>query len=86
MYTARNIHDDVSTRTRAITAGGIGAMHLLAQHTGLVDALDRHVGVPPRDRLVGQHRRAAVCRQPVGQSPVVGGGGRAVRPGARAAS
>jgi hypothetical protein len=27
----------------ALASGGIGAMHRLAQHTGLIDALDRHV-------------------------------------------
>lgn len=48
MYTASNIHYDVSGRTRGLTAGGIGAMHLLAQHTGLVDALDQEVQVLKR--------------------------------------
>ena len=48
MYTASNIHYDVSTRTRAITAGGIGALHLLALQTGLVDTLDREVQVLKR--------------------------------------
>jgi len=45
MLQARNIHYDVSDKTRAIGAGGIGAMHLLAQKTGLVDGIDRHVDV-----------------------------------------
>ena len=48
MLTASNIHYDVSTRTRGLAAGGIGAMHLLAQQTGLVDAIDRHVQVLKR--------------------------------------
>jgi len=48
MYTASNIHYDVSTRTRAITAGGIGAVHLLALQTGLADTLDREVQVLKR--------------------------------------
>ncbi len=30
---------------RGLASGGIGAMHRLAQHTGLVDAIDRHVEV-----------------------------------------
>ena len=45
MLTARNIHYDVSTRTRGLAAGGIGAMHLLAQQTGLIDAIDGQVQV-----------------------------------------
>ncbi len=34
-----------SDRVRGLVSGGIGAMHRLAQHTGLVDAIDRHVQV-----------------------------------------
>jgi hypothetical protein len=34
-----------SERVRGLASGGIGAMHRLAQHTGLVDAIDRHVEV-----------------------------------------
>ena len=34
-----------SDRVRGLATGGIGAMHRLAQHTGLVDAIDRHVAV-----------------------------------------
>ena len=45
MYTASNIHYDLSTRTRGLDAGGIGAMQLVARHTGLVAAIDRHVQV-----------------------------------------
>ncbi|MBY0497263.1 MAG: response regulator [Cyanobacteria bacterium] len=30
---------------RGLASGGIGAMHQLAQHTGLVEAIDRHVKV-----------------------------------------
>jgi len=48
MYTASNIHYDVSGRTRGVGCGGIGAMHLLAQQTGLVDALDQEVQVLKR--------------------------------------
>ena len=43
MYRARNIHYEQSDRVRGLASGGIGAMHRLAQHTGLVDAIDRHV-------------------------------------------
>ena len=36
MMTASNIHYEISDRTRAISPGGIGAIHLLAQKLGLV--------------------------------------------------
>jgi hypothetical protein len=45
MYRARNIQYAHSDRVRGLASGGIGAMHQLAQHTGLVDAIDRHVQV-----------------------------------------
>ena len=45
MYRARNIQYAHSDRVRGLASGGIGAMHQLAQHTGLVDAIDRHVEV-----------------------------------------
>ena len=45
MYTASNIHYEHSDRIRGLATGGIGAMHRLAQHTGLVGAIDRHVEV-----------------------------------------
>jgi hypothetical protein len=43
MYRARNIQYEHSDRVRGLESGGIGAMHRLAQHTGLVTALDRDV-------------------------------------------
>ena len=43
MYRARNVQDEHSDRVRGLASGGIGAIHRLAQHTGLVDAIDRHV-------------------------------------------
>src|SRR5438309_10499614 len=36
MMAASNIHYQIADRTRAISPGGIGAMHLLAQKLGLV--------------------------------------------------
>ena len=45
MYRASNIQYEHSDRVRGLASGGIGAMHRLAQHTGLVDAIDRHVEV-----------------------------------------
>jgi hypothetical protein len=43
MLTARNIQYEVADRARGVSAGGIGAMHLLARRTGLIDALDRRL-------------------------------------------
>src|SRR5229473_5050674 len=48
MYRARNIQYEHSDRVRGLESGGIGAMHLLAQHTGLVAALDQQVEVLKR--------------------------------------
>ncbi len=45
MYRASNIQYEHSDRVRGLGSGGIGAMHRLAQHTGLVEAIDRHVEV-----------------------------------------
>ena len=36
MMTASNIHHEIADRTRAISPGGIGAIHLLVQKLGLV--------------------------------------------------
>jgi len=43
MLTARNIHYEIADRTRAISPGGIGAMHALAHELGLIEALDRRL-------------------------------------------
>ena len=45
MYRASTIHYQHSDRVRGLAVGGIGMMHRLAQHTGLVEAIDRHVRV-----------------------------------------
>jgi Transposase DDE domain group 1 len=45
MYRASNIQYEHSDRVRGLASGGIGAMHQLVQHTGLVEAIDRHVEV-----------------------------------------
>lgn len=37
---ASNIHYEVAQRARGIACGGIGAIHLLAQRTGLIKAID----------------------------------------------
>ena len=43
MFRASNIQYEHSDRVRGLASGGIGAMHRLAQHTGLVAALDQQV-------------------------------------------
>jgi hypothetical protein len=43
MLRARNIRYELAGRARGIACGGIGAMHLLAQRTGLVEAIDRRL-------------------------------------------
>jgi hypothetical protein len=45
MYRARNVQYEHGDRIRGLASGGIGAMHRLAQHTGLVTAIDQHVEV-----------------------------------------
>ncbi len=40
---ATNIKYEIAQRTRAISYGGIGLIHALAQQSGLVDALGRHL-------------------------------------------
>ena len=43
MFSARNIHYEVSERDRGIDAGGIGALHRLARRVGLIDEIDRRI-------------------------------------------
>lgn len=45
MFTASNIHYEMADRTRAVNVGGIGAIHLLAQRMGLIDAIDQKLQV-----------------------------------------
>jgi hypothetical protein len=45
MYRASHTQYEHRDRVRGLVSGGIGAMHQLAQHTGLVEAIDRHVHV-----------------------------------------
>ena len=40
MFKARNIHYELSDRSRGLSAGGIGAMHLLAGRLGLIETID----------------------------------------------
>jgi hypothetical protein len=43
MFTARNIHYEISDRTRGIAHGGLGAIHALARDLGLIDSIDRQL-------------------------------------------
>src|SRR5437870_5213170 len=43
MFRGRNLHYEGSDRVRGLGAGGIGAMHLLAQRTGLTAAIDERL-------------------------------------------
>jgi len=45
MFTARNIHYEISGRARGIASGGIGAFHLLARRLGLIDRIDQRLHV-----------------------------------------
>jgi hypothetical protein len=42
-YSASNIQFEVSDKIHAIACGGIGAMHLLVQRIGLIDAIDQRL-------------------------------------------
>ena len=43
MFTASNIHYELADKARGLGPGGIGAMHLLARRTGLIEAIDRRL-------------------------------------------
>jgi hypothetical protein len=43
MLSGRNIRYEVADRARGLAAGGIGAMHLLARRTGLIQVIDRRL-------------------------------------------
>src|SRR5436309_12721025 len=43
MFRGRNLHYEGSDRVRGLGAGGIGAMHLLAQRSGLTAAIDEEL-------------------------------------------
>jgi hypothetical protein len=40
MFRAGNLHYELADKSRGLACGGIGAMHLLARRTGLIEALD----------------------------------------------
>ena len=43
MFRASNVHYELSARDRGLAVGGIGAMHRLARHVGLIKELDKYV-------------------------------------------
>ena len=43
MMAASNIQYEVAQRSRGLTCGGMGAIHLLARRTGLIEAIDRRL-------------------------------------------
>ena len=45
MFSASNIHYELSERTRGVGVGGIGAVHKFALASGLVKAIDERVDV-----------------------------------------
>jgi hypothetical protein len=45
MLAASNVQYELSDRDRGLAVGGIGAMHRLARHVGLVEDLNEHVDV-----------------------------------------
>ncbi len=48
MLTASNIGYEMGNRIRGVSEGGIGMMHLVAQRTGLIEAIDKDVHVLKR--------------------------------------
>jgi len=43
IMTASNIHYEIGRRSRAVSVGGIGAMHQLVRRIGLIEAIDRRL-------------------------------------------
>jgi hypothetical protein len=43
MMAASNIRYEIARRSRGVACGGIGAVHLLARRTGLIEAIDRRL-------------------------------------------
>src|ERR1700730_17025037 len=43
MMTASNIHYEIAERSRGISVGGIGAIHTLVRHLGLIEAIDHRL-------------------------------------------
>ena len=45
MFKASNIHYELSDRDRGLAVGGIGAMHRLARHVGLIEEIDERLAL-----------------------------------------
>jgi hypothetical protein len=73
MYRASNIRYEHSDRVRGLAHGGIGAMHRLAQHVGLVDAIDDHVHVLKVHLLRARAHNRWNAERIVTRSPVLRG-------------
>src|SRR5262245_2118730 len=43
VFTASNVHYDVVDKTRAISCGGIGALHLMVPKLGLAEAIEERL-------------------------------------------
>ena len=43
MFQGGNLHYEVAERTGAVSCGGLGAIHTLAQRLGLVKEIDEHL-------------------------------------------
>ena len=43
MLSASNIHYELADRVQGLSTGGIGAIHLLARRTGLIETIDRRL-------------------------------------------
>jgi len=48
MFTASNIHYDLTDKDRGLCEGGIGAMHLLVRRVGLIERIDQRLHVLKR--------------------------------------
>jgi hypothetical protein len=48
MFRAQNIRYEMADRVRAIDSGGIGAFHMLARNSGLIEAINRKVSLLKR--------------------------------------
>lgn len=48
MFRARNIHYEMADRIGAIASGGIGAFHLLARNSGLIESINQKVSLLKR--------------------------------------
>ena len=45
MFSAKNIQYEMADRVQAIDCGGIGAFHLLARNSGLIDAINENLNL-----------------------------------------